>query len=400
MASSHGSEPLLHLQAALLIAVLLIATQSQQSSGHEIVRTKRHIFSWLTNWIDGDDSPAPAPNDIFAPPPYPTINGPQPIRNQKWEVYRYNGVNYLVPVIGPKPSSPSTTAVSLNSSTAIGGLNPADVQILMKELGITDPRQLPSIEEVMTLLHVNNPQDAMDTIKEIASTENGRALIKSFLDGRTTSSSDGASSPATPAANPSGPLSNALDRLHTDAVIAAEAAASTEPAPYTGFFGGIMNFFHKLRMFFTRTNNDEVLLSSYTEAQEETTTVFDQTTVPDDRPSNQSLIPEPSEHVTTIVAAPTKAPKPASPSTSQGPPTSTSPAAKPEKDKGHETEHRPVNTDLVQEHLHETAAKTTTTITITTTLPPDEEQGKWKSIIEPDSEESMISGEMGSERRS
>lgn len=66
-----------------------------------------------------------------------------------------------------------------SSTISLSQIPPELIQIAL-ENGITDPSQI-DIEEVMNLLGTTTPEDTLETIKDIASTEDGRKLIRDFI---------------------------------------------------------------------------------------------------------------------------------------------------------------------------------------------------------------------------
>lgn len=64
---------------------------------------------------------------------------------------------------------------------------PANLMELAREYGITDMSQLPSLDEVGNLLGATTPEETIEMIKEMAATEDGRNLIRSFVGGQSSS---------------------------------------------------------------------------------------------------------------------------------------------------------------------------------------------------------------------
>lgn len=82
------------------------------------------------------------------------------------------------------PINEQTTNAIVNSKTE------EDIKGIMKLLGISDPSQMPSIQEVMDMLGASTQEEAIDTVKEIAATEEGIDMIKSFIESRQTPDED------------------------------------------------------------------------------------------------------------------------------------------------------------------------------------------------------------------
>lgn len=70
------------------------------------------------------------------------------------------------------------------AASAASNVMPADLIQFAREFGITDFSQLPSLDEVGNLLGSTTPEETIETIREIAATEDGRSLIRSFIEGQ------------------------------------------------------------------------------------------------------------------------------------------------------------------------------------------------------------------------
>lgn len=83
----------------------------------------------------------------------------------------------------PQPAVPIPQTNQLAASPA-SNVMPADLIQFAREFGITDFSQLPSLDEVGNLLGSTTPEETIQTIREIAATEDGRSLIRSFIEGQ------------------------------------------------------------------------------------------------------------------------------------------------------------------------------------------------------------------------
>lgn len=177
-----------------------------------------------------------------------------------------------------------------------------DIRGIMKLLGVSDPTQIPSINEVMDMLGASTQEEAIDTVKEIAATEEGIELIKSFIESRqlpeevedeaiievitqppptttTTTTPPLATAPQFPVTTQEQPSSNfwhpnklfsaasakvasRLDNLHTNTHlmnrILAEPQAPVNSSPFR-------NTLRNLQRFFTFQENTAIPLESFTE---------------------------------------------------------------------------------------------------------------------------------------
>lgn len=242
-----------------------------------------------------------------------------------WKVHKYNGINLKplpvsmvpkyhqpvqitdtvrqVPVAAPeifaeKPTNPFEPIVVVAPSTPIttSSKTQEDIQGIMKLLSISDPSQVPSIQEVMDMLGATTQEEAIDTVKEIAATEEGIDLIKSFIESRQSPESDEivevfptSSAPTTtttPAPivivreekklpgfhhfwSPKNAISTAtsrvastLDRAHTNAHLLGNILPRTEAESTHSTF---RNTLRNLRNFFTFQDNTAIPLDTYKE---------------------------------------------------------------------------------------------------------------------------------------
>lgn len=140
-----------------------------------------------------------------------------------WRVHKYNGI-HLNPVdmsqlpahLQPPhvfPAVTDTAAAATNDETnyllpapvdelhsndigsklpaAAGNEElPAELVQMALSLGITDTSKLPSLNEAMSLLGTTSAEETVKVIRDIASTENGMALIRQFLENNDESSEE------------------------------------------------------------------------------------------------------------------------------------------------------------------------------------------------------------------
>lgn len=90
-----------------------------------------------------------------------------------------------------------------------------DIRGIMKLLGITDISKVPSIQEVMDMLGASTQEEAIDTVKDIAATEEGIDLIKSFIESRQT------------------PDDEEFDETVIEVITQPQVTTTTTPAPTT-----------------------------------------------------------------------------------------------------------------------------------------------------------------------
>lgn len=128
-----------------------------------------------------------------------------------WRVHKYNGVhlqpipvsliqngNQIIPQqsFGSDPEHRLPEQQNLNLPTNGAAQNflttanaqgvqmlPPDLLHLANQFGITDLSKFPSLDEAMNLLGTTTPEETIKTIQEIAATEDGRNLIRSFIAG-------------------------------------------------------------------------------------------------------------------------------------------------------------------------------------------------------------------------
>lgn len=249
-------------------------------------------------------------NEAVIPAREPQIINHQVQHYPVWKVHKYNGINLKpMPIsVVPKSESPVPTIVQEEvvipkafppSSllpvehkvvpVSFSSNNPVlsdDVQNLMKLLGVSDASQVPSVQEVMDMLGASTQEEAIETVKEIASTEEGIELIKSFIEARQNPIEEEEEVIVEPVAKvvvdpPTAPSSwsptvstvaaysgipNTLDRTHTNAQLLQRIV----PADQGGFRGAWRN----LRQFFTIQDNTRVPLSQYSQSIPEQSSVI------------------------------------------------------------------------------------------------------------------------------
>lgn len=210
------------------ILVALIATMVLEHSLVDAVqqakqlRSKRTI-TWpsLPSFFGGSSSAPAAAEPVVEDVPIvqykaqePQINGPYPdasligpiisrgqiVNNQLhypiWRVHKYNGVHLQpLPVSlvhdangaviangGNAVQSVETdlSTTQLTSTPVESWLSPELVQ-MARQFGLKDFKNLPSLEQAMELLGTTTQEDTNAAIKEYASTEDGRNLIRQFV---------------------------------------------------------------------------------------------------------------------------------------------------------------------------------------------------------------------------
>lgn len=183
--------------------------------------------------------------------------------------------------------------IEVGPETIISAKTNEEIQGIMKLLGISDPQQVPSIDEVMSVLGASTPEEAIETVKEIAATEEGVDLIKSFIESRqapeeefiidvTTQTPPSIVvveenvQPLPPPPPPSGPIhsfwkpniltkhtakvASSLDQAHTN-VHLLERMMPNNRGPTTA--STFQNTWRNLRNFFTFQDNTPVPLETY-----------------------------------------------------------------------------------------------------------------------------------------
>lgn len=134
----------------------------------------------------------------------PILSQGKIINNEKhypiYRVHKYNGIHLQPIPVSLVPSdqiqqiveSPGFTQVSdeqlqnhllPQQPTSDRTGYPDDIVRLAKQFGVTDLSKFPSIEEAMNLLGTTTREETIEAIKEFASTEDGRALIRQFISG-------------------------------------------------------------------------------------------------------------------------------------------------------------------------------------------------------------------------
>lgn len=128
----------------------------------------------------------------------PIISQGQLVNNQLhypiWRIHKYNGV-HLQPLPVSLVRDPNGVAIgSVNNIQSVENelptqvtstpvetwLSPELVQ-MARNFGITDFKNLPSLQQAMDLLGTANREDTNEAIKEYAATEDGRNLIRQFV---------------------------------------------------------------------------------------------------------------------------------------------------------------------------------------------------------------------------
>lgn len=93
----------------------------------------------------------------------------------------------IVPTSGPVVSSPQTieqteTIPQITQPTNEAPEDAANLLQLASEFGITSVSQLPSFDEVASLLGTTTPEQTIEAIQDLASTADGRSLIRSYIE--------------------------------------------------------------------------------------------------------------------------------------------------------------------------------------------------------------------------
>lgn len=186
----------------------------------------RHRRGILGKWFGGEKSaivPHPPAQRV-----QPAVHRVQTVNQQVphypiWKVHKYNGINlkplpvsmvpqyqpvqsfrnapappppvqhqippqFIVQEKVPVPSGKFTEPIVVVEPTT---KTEDDIKGIMKLLGISDPSQVPSIQEVMEMLGASTQEEAIETVKDIAATEEGIDLIKSFIESRQTPEDEG-----------------------------------------------------------------------------------------------------------------------------------------------------------------------------------------------------------------
>ncbi|XP_055689979.1 uncharacterized protein LOC129793746 [Lutzomyia longipalpis] len=123
------------------------------------------LFSSSTDSEKEDEVAASEVQSVYSAPLAPAIPAPPPI----WRVHRYHGID-LRPV-GPIAQAPPHSGW------------PPEAVHLARVMGL-EVHNLPAPAEVMNLLGVSTPEEALATIQDIAATPEGIAAMKSFLESR------------------------------------------------------------------------------------------------------------------------------------------------------------------------------------------------------------------------
>lgn len=207
------STVLVFASVAVLIGSSVASATSIKRDLH--IRDKRS-FDWIPFFgsSSSTDTEAETVNDesLPQPPQYAKdgtvlpdasainaiVSRGQMINNQVhypiWRVHKYNGIHLRpipVSLVHDQPQrvelptydEPETNSIASTDGNKNGLTGPIPVELLnlAKEFGITDLSQLPDLEEAMNLLGTTTLEETIETIKEIAATEDGRQLIKQFL---------------------------------------------------------------------------------------------------------------------------------------------------------------------------------------------------------------------------
>lgn len=206
---------LMFAAVAILLGSSVASATSTKRDLH--IRGKRS-FSWIPFFGRSSTSDSESENEsdesIPQPPQYASDGSIVPdasainaivargqlINNQVhypiWRVHKYNGIHLRpLPVSLVQDQQHQQHRVNLPSydepeNNSIGSTDgnrkgpiPLELLGLAKQFGITDFSQLPDLEEAMNLLGTTTQEETIQTIKEIAATEDGRELIKQFIGG-------------------------------------------------------------------------------------------------------------------------------------------------------------------------------------------------------------------------
>lgn len=161
--------------------------------------------------------------------PYTQINGPVP--------QSYRPAAPSVPVSEPATPAPH---VSQPAIPAVPNMSSAELVQLAREYGVTDFSKLPSLEEVGNLLGSTTPEETIATIRDIASTEDGRNLIRSFIEGRSADNEVAASENEETVIEPAA-KQNAADDLEESDTVLVEQYLSRFGAPLSPIEAGATN---------------------------------------------------------------------------------------------------------------------------------------------------------------
>lgn len=229
----------------MLFVGALFADAASHKRDLQRVRDKRSL-GWLFGGGESQNANEDSDNDSVEEQPPPIVYGPYPdasiassIVNQGrivnnevhypiWRVHKYNGLHLApIPVSlihsgngQPNPNFPAEHRLPSNTQeTVFNGQNsyaqvsdaqlqnhltqenpsssveyPAELVELAHQFGITDLSQFPSLDEAANLLGTTTQEETIKTIKEIAATDDGRNLIRSFIGGQNASDNEVAAS--------------------------------------------------------------------------------------------------------------------------------------------------------------------------------------------------------------
>lgn len=352
-------------KTSLLVVVLCLVLLSQDVLGSHQSHHSRYRRGILGKWFGTESNavvqPAAIRNYNQQVQRVHTVNQQVP-HYPIWKVHKYNGIDIKPMPVSMVPkyhhsanvrNGPITTVVhqqqqpivrqervqvpSLkshpiavapinNPTTTTTSKTEDDIKGIMKLLGISDPSRVPSIQEVMDMLGASTQEEAIDTVKEIAATDEGIDLIKSFIESRQTPDDDEDAiievitqppttttttttsttttttlppptvAPPSPAVinhekpihpfwSPKNILSSAgakvasrLDNLHTNTHLLGKIVESHTPPAAEGS-SAFRNTLRNLRNFFTFDDNTPVALESYN-VKEKPKQLLQQVTVP------------------------------------------------------------------------------------------------------------------------
>lgn len=214
----------------------MINLTQAEANGNDLLNRDKRSFSWVPPFLGGPGSSSSqdvdevvSENENEVVPSFldssvvgSIINRGELVNNQMqypiWRVHKYNGV-HLAPLpvhVVPAPNLPSTnlhatTVVETAPIAADADIlpeiesdsdttadddtpkkqstppNPLELLKLARDLGVTDFSKIPDLNEIGSLLGTTTPEETIEAIKEFAATEDGRQLIRDYIQGQSTS---------------------------------------------------------------------------------------------------------------------------------------------------------------------------------------------------------------------
>lgn len=179
------------------------------------------------------------------------LSAPHPAQVNQPTLQTYQPIAPSLPINRPVESVPQVA--DQTALPAVPNVSSTELIQLAREYGVTDFSKLPSLEEVGNLLGSTTPEDTIATIRDIASTEDGRNFIRSFIESRSADNEVSASEHEETVVEPDSEQNAADDMEESETVLVQQ---------YLDSFGAPLNSLESGATSAVKVANDEAVTAT------------------------------------------------------------------------------------------------------------------------------------------